>query len=354
MRFVCGSLLCLLLWSQPALAATAAGGDGQALYQKYCQTCHGANLQGYAGDNAPSLVSPTFRATASDEFLHTAIARGRAGTAMAGYGSEYGGPLDDRQIASLIQYIRGGSAPQPLPAQHESGSRGYGERIYREYCERCHGSEQTRGDAVHLANPMFLDSASDAFLRIAIAEGRPGTPMEPWQGKLAPQQINDLVAYLRSLERPVPPPPAVATAKAAPAIDGTKIVLHPGGAQADLALRDGKYASVADVARAYAEGRRLVIVDARARSDYLRMHIEGAISIPYFNLAELAQIPNDGTWVVVYCACPHHLSEIVLAELRKRGYQHSAVLDEGVFEWQRYGHPMTVSRGQLPVAAPPR
>src|SRR5213075_292962 len=104
----------------------------------------------------------------------------------------------------------------------------YGERLYRTYCESCHGTEQARGNAVHLANPMFLETASDAYLRVAINEGRPG-------------------------------------------------------AQADLLLHEGRYVKVADAARAYDEGKRLIIIDARANSDYLRMHIEGAISIPYFD-----------------------------------------------------------------------
>lgn len=123
---------------------------------------------------------------------------------------------------------------------------------------------------------------------------------------------------------------------------------------AGLKLRDDEYVSVAELARVYDEKKRLVIVDARPTSDYLRMHIEGAISIPYFDLKDLDKVPNDGTWVIAYCACPHHLSGIVHDELRKRGYKTTAVLDEGVFEWQRFGHPMTVAPGQLPVAAPPR
>jgi rhodanese-related sulfurtransferase len=110
---------------------------------------------------------------------------------------------------------------------------------------------------------------------------------------------------------------------------------------------------VADVAAAYKEKRRLVIVDARPPSDYLRLHITGAISVPYFDMSGLDRIPNDGTWVVTYCACPHHVSGIVLEELRKRGYAHSAVLDEGVFAWLQQGHPTVAADGQLPIAAPP-
>jgi cytochrome c oxidase cbb3-type subunit 3/ubiquinol-cytochrome c reductase cytochrome c subunit len=57
--------------------------------------------------------------------------------------------------------------------------------------------------------------------------------------------------------------------------------------------------------------------------------------------------------VISYCACPHHVSGIVVDELRKRGYLHSAVLDEGIFVWQQQGNPVVAAEGQLPVAAPP-
>jgi rhodanese-related sulfurtransferase len=131
------------------------------------------------------------------------------------------------------------------------------------------------------------------------------------------------------------------------------VVLNPTGEHADFTLRSDRYVSVADVGKAYDEKRRLVIIDARTTSDYLRLHIAGAISIPYFDMGGLANIPNDGTWIIAYCACPHHVSGIVVDELRKRGYQHSAVLDEGVFTWQQQGHPVVAAVGQLPFPAPP-
>lgn len=355
MRFTTAAALLGLALLAPAFALAAeAPTSGAALYKKYCQQCHGENLNGYAADNAPSLISPTFRATASDDFLHSAIARGRAGTAMAGFGKEYGGPLSEVEIDTLIKFIRGDTKLTPPSQQHATGSRGYGERLFRTHCETCHGTEQKRGNAVHLANPMFLETVNEGYLRVAITDGRPGTPMEPWRDKLSPQEVNDIISYLRSLSRPVPPPPAVATARAAPAIDGAKIVIHPNGEQAEFNLRDEAFVSTADLAKAYDAGKRLIIIDARPNSDYLRMHIEGAISIPYFETKELDKIPNDGTWVITYCACPHHLSGLVREELRKRGYKNTAVLDEGVFEWQRFGHPMFVAPGQLPVAAPPK
>jgi cytochrome c oxidase cbb3-type subunit 3/ubiquinol-cytochrome c reductase cytochrome c subunit len=97
----------------------------------------------------------------------------------------------------------------------------------------------------------------------------------------------------------------------------------------------------------------MVLVDARPPSDYLRMHIKGAVSVPYFDMHGIDQVPNDGTWVISYCVCPHEESGRVLEELRRRGYANTAVLDEGFFVWVQQGHPITAAGGQLPIPAPP-
>jgi rhodanese-related sulfurtransferase len=88
-------------------------------------------------------------------------------------------------------------------------------------------------------------------------------------------------------------------------------------------------------------------------TDWLQLHIIGSISTPYYDLKSLDDIPNDGTWVMAYCACPHHASGEVVDQLRKRGYMHTAVLDEGVFAWQHKGNPIVHAEGTLPSPAPP-
>jgi cytochrome c oxidase cbb3-type subunit 3 len=336
----------VVAWSTPAAAAPP---DGAALYAKYCALCHGAKLEGYAADNAPALRSPTFLATASTAFLQAAIERGRAGTAMAGYGKAVGGPLEAAEVDALIAFIRGDGVPPVLAPKASTGDVAKGSRLYATHCESCHGTATQRGNAVHLANPMFLASASDAFLRVAINNGRPGTPMEPWKSTLAASEIEDLIAYVRSLARPVPAAPVVPPSP----VPAQPVVMNPTGRPPELTLRLGRYASVADVAKAYAEKRRLILIDARPTSDYLRLHIPGAISVPYFDMRDLDKVPNDGTWVVSYCVCPHEESGRVLEELRKRGYPNTAILDEGLFVWTQQGHPTEAASGQLPMAAPP-
>jgi cytochrome c oxidase cbb3-type subunit III len=334
---------------------------GKPLYLALCAPCHGADGKGYVADHAPSLVNPRFLESASDDFLRRSIQLGRPGTSMAGYGKALGGPLDDAGVDRLVHYLREqGPAVKPLPAPGP-GDVAAGAAIYARQCLSCHGESRTR-EAVSLANPGFLAAASDAFVRYAIANGRPGTKMEAFAGKLSDAEIDAVVSYLRALDRASKP----ATALLPEPTGKEPAVLNPKGRHPSFTLRDAcpaapagmtssctsdpRFVSVEQVAKALAGKQRMVIVDARPPSDWRRVHIAGAISIPYHDMKRLDEVPKDGTWVIAYCACPHHLSGIVVDELRRRGYAHSAVLDEGINEWHRRGLPVVAAEG---VAAPP-
>jgi mono/diheme cytochrome c family protein/rhodanese-related sulfurtransferase len=331
--------------------AAAGSSHGAELYGKLCALCHGAQREGYKADNAPSLASPTFLATASDDFLRAAIVRGRPGTAMGGYGKATGGPLDDADIAALIGFLRQGGPKAATAPSLPAGDAMRGRTLYTAQCATCHGQPGQRGTAVHLANPIFLASASDSFLGYAIVHGRPGTKMEAWGAKLDAQQVGDVITFMRSwvappVIAPRPPPPERPVPKDLP------IVLNPSGKAASFTLKEERYVPMADVKKALDDKRRIIIVDARPPLDWMRGHITGAISIPYYDMEMIAKLPTDGTWVLTYCACPHHASGIVLDELRKRGFAHSAVIDEGILAWQRAGFPAVDGDGK-PAEPPP-
>jgi rhodanese-related sulfurtransferase/mono/diheme cytochrome c family protein len=356
-----------------------------AQYLKLCAPCHGADGKGYAADRAPSLVNPTFLESASDDFLRRSIALGRPGTSMAAYGKASGGPLDEAGVNRLVSYLRAhGPAAKPLPATATSDTLA-GAGIYAERCFSCHGDAQTRGEAPSLANPQFHAAATDSFVRYAIANGRPGTKMEAFAGKLTGAELDAVAGYVRQLgERGAP------QVKLLPEPTGQEpLVLNPSGQAPSFSLRadpcppqppgpqglqgsqggrggkpsatpacmpDPRFVSVVQVAEAFAGAQRMVIIDARPPSEWRRVHIAGAVSIPYHDLKRLDEIPRDGTWIVAYCACPHHLSGIVVDELRKRGYEHAVVLDEGINEWHRRGLPVTAAEGvpmPLPQVPPP-
>jgi mono/diheme cytochrome c family protein/rhodanese-related sulfurtransferase len=317
--------------SDPRVAA------GAAAYTKFCALCHGPEAKGYAADNAPSLVSKTFLESADDIFLARSIELGRPGTPMAGYGRDLGGPLSEQDIAGLIAFLRdkgGVKTPIAAPAP-ERGDPARGQPIYAEHCQKCHGDATTRLTAPHLANPTFQALASDGYLRYAVVFGRPGTPMESFSNRLDGNQVADVIAYLRQWTQPAapePPPPV-------PMPSGP-VVINPKGKAPTFELREDRFVPAAQVAAALAKKQKVVIIDARPPSDWLRERVKGAISVPHYDTSTLDRVPNDGTWVLAYCACPHHASGVVVDELRKRGYKNTAIIDEGILYWSKQGYPI--------------
>jgi len=323
---------------------------GPELYAGLCAPCHGKQMEGYAADHAPSLVTPSFLESVTDEYLTASIQVGRPGTSMAAYGRQLGGPLDDASVAKLVKYVRetGKVAPKELGAVAKGGDAKRGIALYDQQCKTCHGDTGSRGEAVHLANAAFLQQATDPFLRHAILEGRAGTKMLPFKGKLTEMQIADLVARIRAFANP-----GGQVISQLPAPTGKEpLVIFPKGKEPAWTLREDRFVPVDVAMKAYKEKRKFIIIDARPPSEWMRAHITGAVSIPYHDLKRLDEIPKD-TWVLAYCACPHHLSGEVVDALRARGHTKSAILDEGINDWHRKGYPMTVAEGVEKPAAEP-
>ncbi|HEX4449662.1 MAG TPA: c-type cytochrome [Kofleriaceae bacterium] len=347
----------------PAPAPAAKTEDharGAKPYATYCAPCHADDLTGYKADHAPSLVNPTFLESAGDSFLIDAIGQGRPGTSMAAYSKAFGGPLDPTTIAEIAAWIRShGAAPRELAPAPIGGDVARGQPLYEADCQKCHGNPQTRGEFISLSNPRFLASASDAFMNHAILYGRPSTPMIAWQSKLTAENIADVIAYVRSLQTSVaaqrlPPPTGKEPLFINPAGTPPKLVGHadPCPPRDPKCKQDPRFVPAADVAKAIAAGKKLVVIDARPASEWMLVHVAGAVSIPHADLTRLDEIPKDA-WVIAYCACPHHLSGIVVDELQKRGYPHAFVLDEGINFWQRQSYPIVAAPGLAPPPAEP-
>jgi rhodanese-related sulfurtransferase len=96
------------------------------------------------------------------------------------------------------------------------------------------------------------------------------------------------------------------------------------------------------------KGARAQIIDVRSKPEYLERHIKGSVSISLDTLeARAAEVSRNGL-VVVYCACPHHLSSLAYGKLYQLGYRNVKVLDEGLPGWVQAGLPTEGSQAKGP------
>jgi mono/diheme cytochrome c family protein/rhodanese-related sulfurtransferase len=315
-----------------------------ALYARYCALCHAADGSGHAADHASSLRSQSLLATASDAYLFQAIAHGRPGTPMSAWSRDKGGPLSDKDIRALITYLRSlRPGVEPVPVDHlvVKGDAKAGQRVYAQHCVTCHGEGGKGGRGVVLGHPGFLATASDGFIRHAIEHGRDGTPMPAFGARLSSKQLDDVTAYIRGLSpQGVRPPPVVV--EPLPTI--AQAVINPQGPAPRFSpLREGRYVPVEEVKAALDAGARMVLLDARPTSDWLRSHLPGALPVPFYEPEKFQEsLPRDGTWIISYCACPHAASGKVMDSLRAAGFPNTAVLDEGILVWEQRGYPMAM------------
>lgn len=320
---------------------------GRQVYGEMCALCHGADGEGYAADEAPRLAHASFLGTVSDDYLRAAIIEGRDGTTMSAWSSRHGGPLEDADVDALIAFMRSwhdGEKPK-LDESPLRGSASRGSLLYGKHCESCHGKRGRKGRFVDIGNPQLLEKASNGFLRHAIRHGRPGTEMKAWGDELPPTGVDDLVALLRSWEKPGAPKRAEAPKKPPPIPLGP-VPLNPKGPEPKGFQKTPKYTKVDVVKRQLDRGAKLAFLDARASSDYLREHIAGAVSVPFYGADEyIDQLPKDA-WLVCYCACPHAASVKLAKKLLAEGFTKVTVLDEGINVWKSKGYPM--SKGEKP------
>ncbi len=196
-----------------------AGIDGEELYRNHCMVCHGIDGQGGVG---VPLSLPSFINTVDDQYLFRTIRHGRPGRVMPAF--EY---LGDAQVDAIVAYVRAwGDKPAPeFSYEPVKGDSARGKALYQKHCSSCHGEQGEGGEgtgvtfsrprdlpitAPAINNSGFLASASDEMIRDTLRNGREGTPMPSFlKSGMTEQQIDDVVAFIRSFEGQEPPRPVL-------------------------------------------------------------------------------------------------------------------------------------------------
>lgn len=243
-RFLTGCLLIGLCLPVAGAAQDAQTAEGRLLFESQCGSCHGPLGNGGKGAN---LAQPQLRRATDDEALQNIIRRGIPGTEMP---SSF---LTPGQVSSIAAYVKtlGRVEPEQIP-----GDAGRGGTVYTSLdCQACHSLGGQGGiigpvldDVGARRSPAYLREAlltPDASvpngflqLRLVSEDGRALTgirvnedgfsvqlrdlsgdlhsfwkdeldvlekewgrsPMLSYESRLTPAQLDDLVAYLVSLQ----------------------------------------------------------------------------------------------------------------------------------------------------------
>ncbi|MFN0152516.1 MAG: c-type cytochrome [bacterium] len=231
-----------------ALLASRAGApqlvESKAVFHSLgCRGCH--KVAGVGGDDGPDLTRVGERDPGQLDFTHVhgektlanwltehfaAPARVVPGSLMPELG------LSTKEIDALTGYMlslrRSKTNEAPWPNDRMRSER-FGERefatdgatLYGTFCAACHGprGEGTRFAGAPpfpaIANPDFLDIASNEFIANTVRHGRPGRRMPAWgegEGGLRPDEIERVVQFVRALGGGVAPALAADADAAAP------------------------------------------------------------------------------------------------------------------------------------------
>lgn len=185
---------------------SASAMDFPTLYRQNCSACHG--VDGRDGAVRP-LNDPLYLAIIPRSELQRVIENGRAGTSMPAWLIDHGGPLNARQVTTLVNGIedtwaRPTHAPVDPPAYLAGDMQGdvqAGHALFNRNCFMCHGKGAPIGP---VTDPSFLALVSDQGLRTVIIAGRPDLGMPDYQrlnhgGPLTNQNVTDIASYLSSL-----------------------------------------------------------------------------------------------------------------------------------------------------------
>lgn len=235
---------------QPRTQDTAAGGDaakaaadslakvaqlerGHKAFLAYCAMCHGDGGNG-DGDMAASLAQSGVKiARLNDlymmgrlttEQVTEVIKKGGGHTGRSNVMPAWGEKLKDDMIADITAYVVQLPAENPaIPLstlEHymaaPDGVPADGRKLYVRHCSACHG-EQGKGDGPtaaslkadhqttvrNLTDSAYLGTRTDKELFATISLGgghfKKATYMPAWTVTLTPEQIKDLVAYVRAI-----------------------------------------------------------------------------------------------------------------------------------------------------------
>jgi mono/diheme cytochrome c family protein len=105
---------------------------------------------------------------------------------------EINGQLDSGDVSDALVKMESFNKQWPI------GDPTVGQPLYAEKCAPCHGQNGEGGIGSVLNPNQFVSSQTNAEMVAFLLEGRPGTAMAGWKGRLSIPELADIVAFLRT------------------------------------------------------------------------------------------------------------------------------------------------------------
>lgn len=211
---------------------------GRVEYANNCSTCHGPSAEGgFASHPDPEIDTPwpapplnnivaryeetdLLQVLGADpaaqvrNFMIDTIKKGRPGTPMPAWGSDYQGPMNDFQIEAIVTYLLSIQTGE-VEAEARAFSDATGGEIFENSCARCHGFDAEGRVGPSLIgvfdryggdpdDPGSMEEAR-AAIRDTILHGRlvPSIGiMPPFENELTDDAIEKLLDHLESIQEP--------------------------------------------------------------------------------------------------------------------------------------------------------
>lgn len=194
-RLFWGFLLLLYLGAKPALCRQAANSsasapDGEAIFQQRCAECHGARGEGV---NAPiTIAGPPLQAVHDAGTVTAAMEIGPS------HMPRFAFVLSQAQMRAVATYVTQQIAVIPL----QPGNMADGGKLYRLYCDSCHGPMVRGGVLAFMGvNPPSLARVDAPIIAGAIRMGPGPMPSFP-PSVLSNEQVDSIVSYVKFMQRP--------------------------------------------------------------------------------------------------------------------------------------------------------
>lgn len=204
----------------PVAVSEQVAAGAHTFVQFACSQCHGPQGEGGVSPFVPALSSAGKQLTVAELTHIIDHGLGESANPTRPYMPVWGEVISKTQVANLVAYIRAGLPPvadtAPVTVPQGQGAAVAGAALYVRYgCVNCHGPNGLGGvpnplspdktipvlSGVAFRKQFNTDAKIIAVIRSGSVIGRaPIVSMPHWGGIIPPEDMRDLVAYLKTLK----------------------------------------------------------------------------------------------------------------------------------------------------------